>query len=67
MAPENFNEKLYLSDKSVASLLDVCKDQVWKCFRDGRLPPPIKLGSMTRWRRNDIISWIESRQEGEEA
>ncbi len=57
-------DKFYLSDKSVAVLLDICRDQVWRCVRDGRLPPPIKMGSMTRWRQQEVIDWIESKQEG---
>lgn len=47
-----------LTVKDLAALLNVGKRTIWK-WRDGhRLPSPIKVGRVVRWRRADIESWI---------
>lgn len=59
------NEKL-LSDKSVAAMLDVSRDQVWRMTRAGVLPKPYIMKSptksrgSTRWKHSEICAYIAS-------
>jgi prophage regulatory protein len=46
----------------VARLLSIHPITVWKWSKQGRLPKPIKLGSMTTvWRATDLAKWLESK------
>lgn len=55
-----------LSDKSVAEILNVSKDQVWRLTRAGELPKPRiikardKTKGSTRWLHSDIMRYINS-------
>lgn len=32
----------------------------WRYVSSGRAPRPIRIGGVTRWRRSDILEWIEA-------
>lgn len=44
---------------SVAAILNVSKRMVWQMRDAGRIPKPVKVGRLVRWRRSDIETWIE--------
>ncbi|NLF58735.1 MAG: helix-turn-helix domain-containing protein [Candidatus Hydrogenedens sp.] len=47
-----------LDVRAVALLLGISCRGVWR-FRDmGKLPAPVQLGRLIRWRSADISSWI---------
>ncbi len=55
-----------LSDKQVAEMIGMSREQVWKLSREGVFPKPreirrpgAKKGS-TRWKQSDITSYINS-------
>ena len=59
-------EERLLSDKDVAQMLGVSRDQVWRLNRSGVLPKPRTLkiegrerGS-TRWKHSEILVFINS-------
>jgi predicted DNA-binding transcriptional regulator AlpA len=53
-------ESLLIPDTEAAALAGVCRS-TWHVLRAaGKLPPPIKLGRAVRWRRDEIIAWIEA-------
>ena len=58
-------EKL-LSDKSVAEILNVSRDQVWRLTRAGELPKPRMMKApcggkgSTRWLHSEIVQYINS-------
>ncbi len=52
--------------KEVAQLLGLSRRTVWKMSTCGMLPPPIKLGRSSRWRRRDIESWIDGKAQAAE-
>jgi len=43
----------------VAAMLQVSQRTVYRFSDIGRIPRPIKLGGSVRWRRSDILAWIE--------
>lgn len=50
-----------LDVRAVAVLLGNCSTRhVRRLVDAGRMPHPIKLGSLLRWRRHELISWISS-------
>ena len=47
-----------LDVRAVAALLDCSPRHIYR-LSDGRLmPPPVRLGALVRWRRQDIDSWL---------
>ena len=47
-----------LDVQAVAALLDVSKQHVRRLCDAGKMPRPVRLGSLVRWRRADVESWI---------
>lgn len=44
--------------RSVAELLACSPRHVYRLADEGRMPSPLKLGALVRWRREEIESWI---------
>ena len=50
-----------LNVKDLAALLRVGRTKVWQLDKTGRLgPQKIKLGSCARWRRDEVVAWIDA-------
>jgi len=47
-----------LDVKAVAELLDCSTRHVYRLSDAGRLPAPVKLGTLVRWPRAAIEDWI---------
>lgn len=47
-----------LDVRAVAALLDCSSRHVYRLADTGRLPPPIRLGSLVRWRRAELLDWL---------
>jgi excisionase family DNA binding protein len=47
-----------LDVRAVARLLDCSVRHVYRLADGGRMPPPLKLGALVRWRRSDIEQWL---------
>ncbi len=48
-----------LGVKAVASLLGCSPRHIYRLADAGQMPLPIKLGSLVRWRRAELMSWLE--------
>lgn len=48
-----------IRDAEGASILGCSKATWWRRVADGTLPPPIKIGGMSRWKRSEVLSVIE--------
>lgn len=49
-----------LDVRAVAALLGGCSTRhVFRLADAGRMPKPIRLGSLVRWRRAEVMRWIE--------
>jgi len=44
--------------QAVAELLDCSTRHVYRLSDAGRMPPPVKLGTLVRWSRTSIEEWI---------
>ena len=49
---------LMFSAKDVAKLLQCSDKHVSNMTRQGRMPQPVKLGTLVRWPRRDIENWV---------
>lgn len=49
---------LMLSTKDVAELMQCSDRHVTNLRNEGRMPPPVKLGTLVRWPRRTIEQWI---------
>jgi excisionase family DNA binding protein len=47
-----------LDVQAVAALLDCSTRHVRRLADGGKMPPPIKLGALLRWRRADLDVWL---------
>lgn len=47
-----------LDVRAVAALLDCSARHVYRLADAGRMPSPLKLGALIRWRRADLDTWI---------
>ena len=43
---------------AVAALLGCSKRTVYRLSDGGRMPRPLKLGQLVRWRRAEVLVWI---------
>jgi len=56
----NNQEPLLLTAQALGTLLDINRSTVWAWHSSGRIPLPVKIGGVTRWRRNEIEAWLEA-------
>lgn len=56
-----------LKDSEVADMLGCSKCTVWRRAADGRIPSPVKLGGLTRWRAADIEAFVDGLGAGDRA
>jgi len=50
-----------LGVRAVASLLGGCSVRhVFRLADAGRMPKPIKLGALVRWRRDELAAWLRA-------
>ena len=49
-----------LDVKAVADLLGCSTRHVYRLSDGGKMPPPVKLGSLVRWSRSAIEEWIDA-------
>jgi len=49
-----------LDVRAVAAMLDCSQRHVYRLADAGRLPRPIKLGALIRWRRAELQNWLDA-------
>jgi excisionase family DNA binding protein len=56
--PEPAPAPALLDVRAVAVLLDCSPRHVYRLADAGHMPPPVRLGALVRWRRQDIETWL---------
>jgi prophage regulatory protein len=51
-------EPYLITPKELAIRLNVSKRTLWRLRSDGRVPPPLRLGGVVRWRLDEVQNWI---------
>jgi excisionase family DNA binding protein len=49
-----------LSVDQIAAMLNCSARHCYRLADAGKLPRPVKLGSLVRWRADEIAEWIDS-------
>lgn len=44
--------------RAVAALLDCSARHVYRLSDADRMPRPVKLGALVRWRRQELLDWL---------
>jgi excisionase family DNA binding protein len=52
-------DAVLLDVKEVATLLNCSSRHVYRLSDSGRMPRPVKVGSLCRWSRTTVLDWIE--------
>ena len=52
-----------LTVEQVAQLTTLGVRTVWSLVSEGSFPRPVKIGRATRWRRSQIMAWVDSLDE----
>jgi excisionase family DNA binding protein len=47
-----------LDVRAVAELLDCSARHVYRLADAGRMPAPVRIGALVRWRRSDLNAWL---------
>jgi excisionase family DNA binding protein len=50
-----------LDVRAVAAMLECSTRHVYRLADAGRMPAPVRIGALVRWRRTDIDSWLNAR------
>jgi predicted DNA-binding transcriptional regulator AlpA len=51
---------MMMTADELAGTLCISLRQVWRLKAKGDLPKPVSIGRNVRWRRSDIVEWIEA-------
>lgn len=57
---ETVSADTLLRDKEVAAQLGVSVPTFWRRVKDGTIPRPLKIGSLSRWQQSDIKAVIDA-------
>ena len=52
-------EAKLLDVRAVAAMLDCSTRSVYRLADAGKMPAPLKIGSLCRWSRTNVEDWIE--------
>ncbi len=53
-------DALLIPDTEAAALAGVCRATWHRLRAAGKLPPAVRLGRAVRWRRAEVVAWIEA-------
>jgi predicted DNA-binding transcriptional regulator AlpA len=51
-------EPVMITARQLAVLMQVSTRQVWRMLSAGKVPQPIRVGGIVRWRMAEIENWI---------
>lgn len=54
--------KLALTARDVAVALGISERSVWRMASSGEIPPPVRIGRCSRWRRSSLDAWLEKEE-----
>lgn len=53
-------EKLLLTAEESANLVGLSRSKFYELRSSGRVPAPIRLGGSVRWRKQELVEWVEA-------
>jgi excisionase family DNA binding protein len=58
VSPADVPAAVLLDVRAVAALLRCSPRHVYRLADAGHMPPPLRLGALVRWRRQDLDTWL---------
>lgn len=58
--PQKNEPSILMCIDSVAKFLGCSPKHIYRLSDSGRMPRPVKLGRVNRWRRDEIEAWIQA-------
>lgn len=52
----------FLTQQDVAERYKVTRISIWRWCKEGRLPQPVIVGGVKRWRLSDLEAWEKQRE-----
>jgi excisionase family DNA binding protein len=49
---------LLIPVQTVAKLLGISTRSVWRLHSSGKIIEPVRIGSLVRWKRDDLQRWV---------
>ena len=49
-----------LTAQQVSTMVNMGHRTWWRLVASGRAPAPVRLGRIVRWRRRELMEWIEA-------
>ncbi len=46
--------------KEAARLCSISESMLYKLNAAGKIPAPVRIGSLLRWKRRELLEWIEA-------
>lgn len=59
------NEKLLVPALEAAEMLSMGRSTFWNKVKEKKLPAPVKVAGLTRWRISDLRSFVEQKEPSE--
>ena len=56
--PPDRAASVLLDVRAVAALLDCSRRHIYRLADAGRMPAPVRIGALVRWRRSDLDAWL---------
>jgi len=60
MSESELQNAMLVDVRCVAEMLGCSTAHVRRMVKSGQMPRPVKLGSLVRWRREELDAWIEN-------
>ncbi len=57
---DDARERWALPAKATARLLGISERHLWTLHSSGRIPMPVRLGRSVRWRRDELLAWLQA-------
>ena len=54
------NEPILITSTELAHMMSISLRSLWRLRSAGKLPEPVRLGGSVRWRREQLLDWIDS-------
>ena len=51
-------ERLFVTARQLAIMLQVSKRTLWRLRSAGKIPRPMRVGGVVRWKLDDILQWM---------
>jgi len=58
--PTETGEAVLVDVRQVARMLDVSERQVWRLAATQKMPVPLSIGRLKRWKRCEVLRWINA-------